>query len=305
MSRPPTQPFSRFSKLRKKPPPCRISITVARQTDRPLSKAAPRKTNPSEKPASRWISIAIVAIAVIGLLGFGACTMREMMQVRRDPVRLAFAFLGSALLLLIMSCGISQELCNISFAALDQDHSPESRAVFRPSRILQGSDPSPDPGCGSAAEAPVEREVSVALQIPPGFGADLRRGAGAGHAGAACRAAGAAEPPFCYDAAMASLPAIGPSIPPLLLLLFPEILMAVGVARSMAQFALLIIMVIIPVIMLSGGMGACPAPAASRNGSGFGWQTRLRRSPPMPPPVPCRWVRSRGRSGLRDGEIGA
>jgi ribosome-dependent ATPase len=40
------------------------------------------------------------------------------------------------------------------------------------------------------------------------------------------------EPRFHYNPAMESLPAIGPSIPPLLLLLFPAILMAVSVARE-------------------------------------------------------------------------
>ena len=39
-------------------------------------------------------------------------------------------------------------------------------------------------------------------------------------------------PRFRYNPTMASLPAIGPSIPPLLLLLFPAILMAVSVARE-------------------------------------------------------------------------
>ena len=39
-------------------------------------------------------------------------------------------------------------------------------------------------------------------------------------------------PRFHYNPAMESLPAIGPSIPPLLLLLFPAILMAVSVARE-------------------------------------------------------------------------
>ena len=39
-------------------------------------------------------------------------------------------------------------------------------------------------------------------------------------------------PRFRYNPAMESLPAIGPSIPPLLLLLFPAILMAVSVARE-------------------------------------------------------------------------
>ena len=189
-----------------------------------------------------------------------AFTAREAMQVRRDPVRLAFAFLGSALLLLVMSFGISQEVRNIPFAALDQDRSPESRAYlstfedsiwFRQHRPLLDAD--------ELERRLASGELALALSIPPGFGADRRRGstvevaamidgADTGRAGtiesyvsgAHTRVLAQAspavpvtlEPRFRYNPAMASLPAIGPSIPPLLLLLFPAILMAVSVARE-------------------------------------------------------------------------
>lgn len=204
-----------------------------------------------------------------------AFTAREAMEVRRDPVRLAFAFLGSALLLLIMSFGISQEVRDIPFAALDQDRTPESRAYLSTF----------DDSARFRAHAPLltvdelqyrlaSGELALALQIPSGFGSGLRRGTGAevsamidgadtgragtiesyvsgAHARVLAEAAGAApaldmlaqpttrpaaavvmEPRFRYNPAMASLPAIGPSIPPLLLLLFPAILMAVSVARE-------------------------------------------------------------------------
>ncbi|SCZ59332.1 ribosome-associated ATPase/putative transporter RbbA [Thiohalomonas denitrificans] len=205
-----------------------------------------------------------------------AFTAREAMQVRRDPVRLAFAFLGSALLLLIMSFGISQEVRNIPFAALDQDRSPESRAylsTFEDSVWFQGHVPIVD--ADGLERRLASGELALALQIPPGFGVDLRRGTGTevaamidgadtvragtiesyvagAHAHVLAEGAGAApaldmlaqsetagpaapvelEPRFRYNPAMASLPAIGPSIPPLLLLLFPAILMAVSVARE-------------------------------------------------------------------------
>ncbi|WP_193175348.1 ribosome-associated ATPase/putative transporter RbbA [Oricola nitratireducens] len=200
-----------------------------------------------------------------------AFTTREAKQVRRDPVRLAFAFLGSALLLLIMSFGISQEVRNIPFAALDQDRSPESRAylsTFEDTLWFQTHAPILD------VEAMEQRlangELTLTLQIPPGFGMDLRRGTGTevaatidgtdttragtvesyvkgAHAAASGNVGGAASaldmlapaappvqltPRFRYNPAMESLPSIGPSIPPLLLLLFPAILMAVSVARE-------------------------------------------------------------------------
>ncbi|MDF1856507.1 ribosome-associated ATPase/putative transporter RbbA [Pseudooceanicola sp.] len=205
-----------------------------------------------------------------------AFTSREAMQVRRDPVRLVFSFVGSALLLLIMSFGISQEVRNIPFAAFDLDRSPESRAYlsgFEDSAwFLQA------PPISTADE--LERrmasgELALALQIPPGFGKSVRRGEPPEIAGlidgsdtnragtvesyvegahahvlsvgatsalaladlatpSAANAAAPAQliPRFHYNPAMESLPAIGPSIPPLLLLLFPAILMAVSVARE-------------------------------------------------------------------------
>ena len=206
-----------------------------------------------------------------------AFTTREAMQVRRDPVRLVFSFVGSAVLLLIMSFGISQEVREIPFAVLDQDRSPESRAY------LSGFEESDwfreRPAIASADELDrrmASGELALALQLPPGFGKAVRRGetteiaalidgtdtsrAGTvesyvegAHAHALNEDAGAAlalgtlgalvgadpiQPPaqlaprFHYNPAMESLPAIGPSIPPLLLLLFPAILMAVSVARE-------------------------------------------------------------------------
>ena len=205
-----------------------------------------------------------------------AYTTREAMQVRRDPVRLVFSFVGSALLLLIMSFGISQEVRNMPFAAFDLDQSPESRAYL--SGFEDSSWFSELPPIASADE--LERrmasgELALALQIPPGFGRTVRRGETAEIAGlidgsdtnragtvesyvksahahvlgpgaqsalaladlATPRSPDAAPPAqltprFQYNPAMESLPAIGPSIPPLLLLLFPAILMAVSVARE-------------------------------------------------------------------------
>ncbi len=205
-----------------------------------------------------------------------AFTAREAMQVRRDPVRLVFSFIGSALLLLIMSFGISQEVRNIPFAAFDLDRSPESRAYLSGfEESVWFSELAPIADNDELNRRMASGELALALQIPPEFGRMVRRGetpeiaalidgsdtnrAGTvesyvegAHANvlssdvsatlaladlAAPRAADAAPPAqliprFHYNPAMESLPAIGPSIPPLLLLLFPAILMAVSVARE-------------------------------------------------------------------------
>jgi len=205
-----------------------------------------------------------------------AYTAREAMQVRRDPVRLAFSFIGSAILLLIMSFGISQEVRSIPYAVYDLDQSPESRAYLSAFEDTSWFEQRP-PIFGAEAldQRMVSGELALALQIPPGFGLALRRGETAtiaamidgtdtqragtvasyvsgAHAHVLSQGIGGAlalnvlalprapdqalpaqlVPRFRYNPAMESLPAIGPSIPPLLLLLFPAILMAVSVARE-------------------------------------------------------------------------
>lgn len=205
-----------------------------------------------------------------------AYTSREAMQVRRDPVRLAFSFIGSAILLLIMSFGISQEVRSIPYAVYDLDQSPESRAylsAFGDTGWFEKH--SPILSADELDQRMKSGELAMVLQIPPAFGRSLRRGGTAQISaridGTDTQRAGTVEsyvsgahshvltqgfggalaldviatprkpdakppaqllPRFRYNPAMESLPAIGPSIPPLLLLLFPAILMAVSVARE-------------------------------------------------------------------------
>ena len=106
-----------------------------------------------------------------------AYSRREAMELRRDPIRLAFALAGPLLLLIAMGYGISFDVERIRFAALDWDRSPESRIYldqFIASRYFQAERPILD-----AAEM-LQRlrsgKLTVALEIPPGFGRDLKRG---------------------------------------------------------------------------------------------------------------------------------
>lgn len=106
-----------------------------------------------------------------------AYTRREAMELRRDPIRLAFALVGPLLLLIAMGYGISFDVERIRFAALDWDRSPESRTYldqFAASRYFHAEQPIRD------AEEMLQRlrsgRLTVALEIPPGFGRDLKRG---------------------------------------------------------------------------------------------------------------------------------
>ena len=98
---------------------------------------------------------------------------RETLELLRDPIRLSFALLGTAFLMLIFGFGITTDVDNLSFAALDRDQTPESRAYlseFRGSRYFVEQAPIID-------YADLERrlrsgDVKATIEIPPGFGRD-------------------------------------------------------------------------------------------------------------------------------------
>ena len=106
-----------------------------------------------------------------------AYSYRETLELRRDTIRLAFALLGSVLLMFVLGFGISMDVQDLRFAVFDQDQSPESRSYIQNiagSRYFIQQSPIRD-------SAELERrmhagELTVALEIPPNFGRDLRQG---------------------------------------------------------------------------------------------------------------------------------
>ena len=58
-----------------------------------------------------------------------AYSRRETMELLRDPIRLAFAFLGPLVLMIAFGFGISFDVENLRFSALDHDNTPESRQL--------------------------------------------------------------------------------------------------------------------------------------------------------------------------------
>ena len=107
----------------------------------------------------------------------GAYAWREALELRRDPVRLAFALLGTALLMVIFGYGITLDVDKLRFAVLDRDQTTESRAYvdgFAHSPYFRVQPPLADP-------ADLDRRlksnaIAFAIELPPGFGADLRSG---------------------------------------------------------------------------------------------------------------------------------
>ncbi len=195
-------------------------------------------------------------------------TLREALELRRDPVRLVMALFGSLLLMLIMGYGITLDVNDLRYAVLDRDQTVLSQNYalhLSGSRYFVERPPITD-------YADLDRrmrsgELSLAIEIPPGFARAVQRGTpvqiGAWIDGAMPQRAetvqgyvqgmhqgwmvetaktrfgrdisiGAAtlETRFRYNPDVKSLPAMVPAVIPMLLLMIPAILAALSVVRE-------------------------------------------------------------------------
>ncbi|PWC39632.1 ribosome-associated ATPase/putative transporter RbbA [Azospirillum sp. TSO35-2] len=196
-----------------------------------------------------------------------AYAWRETLELRRDPVRLTVALLGTVLLMLVFGFGITMDVENLAFAVLDHDRSPESRAYveqFDGSRSFVATPPAGD--AHDLALRLQQGKASLTIEIPEGFGRDLRRGRvpevamridgampfraetiqgylsgihqrfiqdAALAAGVTLPAAAAQlEMRYRYNQAFRSLDAMVPSTIGLMLVFIPAILAALGVVRE-------------------------------------------------------------------------
>ncbi|BCK86797.1 ribosome-associated ATPase [Sideroxyarcus emersonii] len=195
-------------------------------------------------------------------------TRRESLELRRDPIRLALAGLGSVLLMLVLGYGISMDVENLRFAVLDQDQTSVSRDYtlnLAGSRYFIERPPIRD--YADLDQRMRDGELSLALEIPPGFARDIARGTpvqiGAWFDGAmpmraetasgyvqgmhyhwlatkmreaygeaATKGLVSIETRFRYNPDVKSLPAMAPAVIPLLLLMLPAILTALSVVRE-------------------------------------------------------------------------
>jgi len=107
-----------------------------------------------------------------------ACTIKETLELLRDPIRMGFAFFGTTLLMLVFGFGISVDVNNLAFAVLDRDNSHESRAYLEE---LRGSSYYFTEKAPIADEVDLQKRlqtaaISFAIEIPPGYGRDVKRG---------------------------------------------------------------------------------------------------------------------------------
>ena len=106
-----------------------------------------------------------------------AYTIRETLELLRDPIRLGFSLFGTTLLMLVFGFGVSTDVNNLSFAVLDHDQSPESRAYLEE---LRGSsyftEKPPLADYGALVNRLRSGNIKAAIEMPPGFGRDIKHG---------------------------------------------------------------------------------------------------------------------------------
>jgi ribosome-dependent ATPase len=228
------------------------------QTAPALIGAGPPAAGPGDHARPRFLALSRLA----------AFARRESLELRRDPIRLAFALLGSVLLMVVLGYGISLDVENLAFAALDGDQSPESRDYLQSIAGSRYFTQRPSIHTSGDLDRRLRTgELALAIEIPPTFGQNVKRGRspeigvwvdGAmpfrgetirGYmqgvhqdylASLAQRGAGAAPRPapvsiemrYRYNQDFRSLDAMVPAIIPLLLLFIPSILAALAVVRE-------------------------------------------------------------------------
>jgi ribosome-dependent ATPase len=204
------------------------------------------------------------------LFSFGRAwsySLRETLELKRDPVRATMALLGTGILMLVMGYGISLDVENLKYAVLDRDQTTLSQNYalnLSGSRYFIERPPISD--YGDLDKRMRSGELALAVEIPPGFARDIKRGApvqigawvdgsmpqraetvrgymqgihqgwlldmaqhrlGQGVSGVAV-----VETRYRYNPAVLSLPAMVPAVIPLLLLMIPAMLTALSVVRE-------------------------------------------------------------------------
>ena len=101
----------------------------------------------------------------------------ESLQLQRDPIRLTMALLGSVLLMFVIGYGINMDIEDLTFAVLDRDQTSTSRDYILDisgSRYFAEKPPLTD---YDEMDARMRNgELSLAIEIPPGFAEDIARG---------------------------------------------------------------------------------------------------------------------------------
>jgi ribosome-dependent ATPase len=115
--------------------------------------------------------------ARFSLLRLFSYTLRETMELRRDPIRWLIALFGTLLLMVTFGYGISMDVEDLRFAVLDRDQtllSSNYALDLGGSRYFIAQPPIAD--YDELDRRMRSGELSLAIEIPPNFARDLERG---------------------------------------------------------------------------------------------------------------------------------
>ena len=195
-------------------------------------------------------------------------SLRETLELKRDPIRATMALLGTAILMFVIGYGINLDVENLKYAVLDRDQTGLSQNYalnLSGSRYFVERPPIAD--YADLDQRMRSGELALAIEIPPNFARDMERGnqvqIGAWVDGAMPQRAetvqgyvqgmhqtwlldmaqrrlgqnaGASpatiETRFRYNPDVKSLPAMVPAVIPMLLLMIPAMLTALSVVRE-------------------------------------------------------------------------
>ncbi len=102
---------------------------------------------------------------------------REALELVRDPIRLLMALMGTVILMFVMGYGISMDVRDLSFAVLDRDQTTTSEDYIQ---NIAGSryfiEKAPITSYAQLDRRMRSGRLSLAIEIPPGFARDIKRG---------------------------------------------------------------------------------------------------------------------------------
>lgn len=229
-------------------------------------KPAPLPQPTTAAPDNR--TIAAPASRFFDLRRMFSYTRREALELVRDPIRATLAVLGSLILMFVIGYGINLDVENLTFAVLDRDDTTVSRDYaldIAGSRYFIQKAPIRD--YADMDERMRSGELTLAIEIPPGFGRKVERGnsveigawidgampqraetvsgyvqgmhqewltrkAKEIYGDAATQGNFTIETRFRYNPDVKSLVAMVPAVIPLLLMLIPAMLAALSVVRE-------------------------------------------------------------------------
>ncbi|MBE6405905.1 MAG: ABC transporter ATP-binding protein/permease [Lentisphaerae bacterium] len=193
-----------------------------------------------------------------------SCFWREYLELMRDPIRATLALFGAIILMLVMGYGINMDVEDLPFAILDRDQTIASQNYalnISGSRYFVEKPPVKD--YTDLDSRMKSGELSLVVEIPPGFGRDMEKGLSpevsfwidgampsraetingyvsalhqkwleTQNQGQDRKGLVSVETRYRYNPDVLSLPAMVPAMIPILMLMIPAILAALAVVRE-------------------------------------------------------------------------